>query len=87
MVVKEVKITALNLSHAPSITAIIILTPFLIFSSIVETIIIESLITIPAKPKSATKERIVILKPVIQWPKIEPKAANGIILITINGRK
>ena len=52
-----------------------------------DTIIIESLITIPDKPKIATKDRIVISKTVIQCPPITPINVNGIIDIIENGKK
>ena len=79
IVVKDVRITALNLSWAPFITAIFSSIPFLILLLILDTIIIESLMTIPDSPRIATKDNIVISKPVIQCPIMTPINVNGII--------
>ena len=86
IVVNEVKITALNLSLAPVTIALFISIPFSIFSYILDTIIIESLMTIPDKPNIATKDSIVMSKPVIQCPPITPTKVNGIIDIIENGK-
>ena len=52
-----------------------------------EEFVSESLITIPDNPKIATKDSIVISKPVIQCPPITPIKVNGIIDIIENGKK